>query len=950
MSKSFASKKSTSAGISWTGGGSIAVGSIVAAGVLAAVVVTAGSAKLSQHRANAPAQQLAAAAVYAPALNAQQQGRVRASLDSLPLAFEANQGQTDPQVKYTARGNGYTVFLTAKDTVFAMTSQTSPSRVAGRHGLSAAARGTARGAKPAPAAIYMRPVGGNSRPEIAAGRELPGQTNYFNGSDPSNWKLGVKQYATVSYRNVYPGVDMAFHGQQRQLEFDFIVAPGADAARIAMGFTGAKKLSLDAAGNLSLATGAGDVVLHKPVAYQERDGNRELVEVAFDVKGKQEAAFRLGAYDHQRELVIDPSLSYATYLGGAGEDEVFAIALDGSGNAYLTGQTNSLSFDGKPAGPTFNVFVTKLNPNGTGFVYTDIFAATGGGLACSPSGTGSCSGNAIAVDSTGNAYVAGAATAGFPTHAGFQTTFGGGGSDAFALKLNSTGTLVYSTFLGGSGRDNANAIAIDGAGNAYVAGETQSPNFPTKNPIQSPSASSNDAFITAVSSAGTSLVYSTVLGGSNTNLATGIALDGSNNAYVVGITDSSDFPTTAGVVQAQYGGSEDGFVTEVKADGSAWVYSTYLGGSGTDDALGIAVDAAGEAYVTGNTGSTNFPTANPAQNALGGASATNVFVTKLNAGATALLFSTYYGGNLDDAGAGIALDSFGDAYVTGATTSANYPVTGGGGTLSGTSDAFVTEFSNTGFVVYSSFLGGSGTENQEVVASNITGPFGAIAVDSSSNAYLAGITSSTTGFPITSSGVAQPNYGGGAADGFVAKVGAAPADFSVAVAPTATSTASGQSTSAITVTVSSVNASYGQAVALSCGSLPSKSACHFTPASVTPGSSAVTSSLTISTNGTSSSSLLTPGTNRGLPVFYAMFLPIGGIALLGMGKNSRRKRLFGFLLLGIILMGLVMLPACGGSNGGGGGGNNTTPGTYNITVSGQAGGATHSAPLTFTVN
>jgi hypothetical protein len=939
------SKKSISAGgidLRWAKLGWGILGSIVAAAVLAAIIVTASPESRRAHDGSTPDQRPAARAVQPPVLSAEQRDR--------PLAFEANQGQTDPRVKYVARGNGYAVFLTANDTVFAMTSQTSDSHLSGKHGLSTA-RTAAHTAKPTTASIYMRPVGGNSHSEIAAGRELPGYTNYYIGSDPSKWQQGVKQYATVSYRDVYPGVDMAFHGHRRQLEFDFIVAPGADAARIAMGFTGARKLSIDPAGNLLLATAAGDVVLHKPVAYQERDGKRELVEAAFDVKSKQEAAFRLGAYDHQRELVIDPSLSYATYLGGSNEDEVFAIAVDGSGNAYVTGQTKSPSFPllgGKPAGPTFNVFVTKVNPTGTAFVYNDIFAATGAGLSCSPSGTGSCSGNAIAVDNTGNAYVAGAATAGFPTLAGFQTTFGGGTSDAFALKLNPVGALVYSTFLGGTGSDNANAIAIDGSGNAYVTGETQSPNFPTRNPIQSPTASSNDAFITEVSSTGTSLVYSTVLGGSSNNLATGIALDSSNNAYVAGITQSSDFPTTTGVVQPHFGGVEDGFVTEVKADGSAWVYSTYLGGSGQDDALGIAVDAAGEAYVTGQTGSTNFPTVNPAQKALGGASATNVFVTKLNAGATTLLFSTYYGGTQDDVGAGIALDSFGDAYVTGKTTSSDYPVSGAfQNSLNGPSDAFVTEFSNTGFVVYSSFLGGAGTED-ELLASSAQAGIGAIAVDSASNAYVAGATGSTD-FP-ASAGAAQPNYAGGLADGFVAKVGTAPADFSVAVAPTAISTTSGQSTSAITVTVSSVNATYGQAVALSCGSLPSKAVCHFTSASVTPGSSAATSSLTIATNGASSSSHLTPNTNRSLPVFYAMFLPIGGIALLGMGKNSRRKRLFGILLLGIILMGLLMLPACGGSGGGGGGGNNTAPGTYNITVSGQGGGASHSAPLTFTVH
>jgi hypothetical protein len=911
----------------------------------AAAIGLAGSASLRAHRASAPAQPVSVAAQQTPALSADQRGRVQASMGKLPLAFEANQGQTDPQVKYMARGNGYTVFLTANETVFAMSSQASPSRLSGRLGLRATSR-TVATTKQAPAAIYMKPVGGNSHPQIASGRELTGRTNYFIGNDPSKWQQGVKQYATVSYRDVYPGVDMAFHGQQRQLEFDFIVAPGANPGRITMGFTGARKLSVDASGDLLLASAAGDVVLHKPVAYQEKDGKRELVEAAFDLKNNREAAFSLGAYDHQRELVIDPSLSYATYLGGAGEDEAFAIALDGSGNAYVTGQTNSLAFDGKPAGPTFNVFVTKVNSAGTAFAYTDIFAATGGGTNCSASGTGSCSGNAIAVDGSGNAYVAGSATAGFPASVG-QMSFGGGKSDAFVLKLNSSGTLVYSTYLGGNGTDVANAIATDGSGNAYVAGSTQSSNFPlSQSAIQSTFNGNNEAFVTKVSSTGSSLVYSTYLGGSNPNLATGIALDSSNNAYVAGITDSSDFPTTTNVVQPTFGGVEDGFVTEVKADGSAWVYSTYVGGSGTDDALAIAVDAAGEAYVTGSTNSTNFPTANAAQNALGGSSATNVFVTKLNAGATARVFSTYYGGTLDDVGTGIALDAFGDAYVTGKATSSNYPVTSGAfqSSLSGASDALVTEFSNTGFVVYSSYLGGTGTENELSPAPQ--SGIGAIAVDSTSNAYVAGATESTTGFP-ASAGAAQASYGGGPNDGFVAKVGAAPADFSVAVSPTTASTTPGQPTSAITVTVSSVNASYGQAVALSCTGLPTGAGCDFTSTPLTPTRSVATTSLTITTTGA------TAAMNGSSKIFYALWLPIVGLSLVGMrfsSTDSRRKRLLGFLLLGLVMALLFLLPACGGSSNGGGCSGCTPAGSYTVTVSGAGGGTTHSAPFKLTVN
>lgn len=916
---------------------------VTAIAIAAIGVFVAGSSHVRVANLSAAGANSVHSANAETALSAEQRGRIRAGFGALPLAFEANQGQTDPQVKYIARGSGYTAFLTGNETRFVVTSAHAARKLASRKTANE---------KIESAAIDMRLVGASSEPAIIAGNQVPGVINYYVGNDQSKWQLGVKQYANVSYRGVYPGVNMSFHAQQRQMEFDFIVSHGTDPAVIGMAFSGARKLATDASGNLVLSSAAGDVVLHKPVAYQEKDGKRELVDAAFQLESENEVTFRLGSYDRDRELVIDPSLSYATYLGGLDEDEAFGIALDASGNTYITGQTNSVTFNGKAAGPTFNVFLTKLNAAGTAFAYTDILAASGTGVNCSSSGTGSCSGNAVAVDGSGNAYVAGSATAGFPTLSAFQTTFGGGASDGFVLKVNTSGTLVYSTYLGGSNSDTANAIAVDGSGNAYVVGETHSTNFPTVSPIQGTNTSGDSAFVTKVNSSGATLAYSTYLGGSNQNLGTGVALDNSGNAYVAGVTVSSDFPTTSGVAQSKFGGVEDGFVTEVKADGSAWVYSTFVGGSGTDDALAIAVDGAGEAYVTGDTTSSNFPTVNAAQQALGGTSATNVFITKLSAGGTAFLFSTYYGGNLDDAGTGIALDSFGDAYVTGRATSSNYPTSGSPfqASLKGSSDAFVTEFSNTGFVEYSSYLGGTGTENDALSGSDTQGPIGAIAVDSSSNAYVAGSTASTTQFPVTGS-AAQGAYGGGLADGFVAKVGPAPADFSVAVSPTAATVSAGATTSAITVTVSSVNASFGQAVALSCSGLPSKAACNFSAASVTPSATPGTSNLTISTTSNSSASLLEPSSNRHLTVLASLLLPVLGIAVIGSGVGPRRKKLLGLLLVGIVLMGLVTLPACGsGSNGGGGGGGSGTPaGQYSITVSGAAGGTTHSTTFILSV-
>ena len=332
---------------------------ILAIAALAALGI-AGSASLRTHSAGTAARQVAAAPGPATVLSAQEQGRIRQRLGTLPLAFEANQGQTDPQVKYTARGNGYTVFLTANDAIFALESASQwSSAAAGKHGF-AKATTTGAKAKAAPptkdvtadvtAAIRMHLVGGNAQPQIVAGSQLPGVTNYYIGSDPSQWRTGVKQYTGVSYRNVYPGVNMAFHGEQRQLEFDFIVAAGASPAPIHLGFSGARKIATDASGNLLLSSAAGDVVMHKPVAFQEINGKRQTVAAEFTQVSNHQVGLALGSYDRSRELVIDPSLSYATYLGGSNEDEAFAIALDASGNAYVTGQTKSPTFGGKLQG------------------------------------------------------------------------------------------------------------------------------------------------------------------------------------------------------------------------------------------------------------------------------------------------------------------------------------------------------------------------------------------------------------------------------------------------------------------------------------------------------------------------------------------------------------------------------------------------------------------------
>jgi hypothetical protein len=323
----------------------------------------------------------------------------------------------------------------------------------------------------------MHLVGGNPQSQIIADSKLPGRSNYFIGNDRSQWHANVAQYARISYRDAYPGVNLAFYGVQKQLEFDFIVAPGALPTAIRLGVTGAQRLATDDSGNLILASSAGDLLLHKPVAYQQKDGARQPVEARFDLQAKNQVSFKLGNYDHSRELVIDPSVSYATYLGGTAEDDGYAIAVDGSGNAYVTGQTKSTNFPTKNAlhgtkTGGFDVFVTELSPTGS-LVYSTYIG-----------GTSDDSGNAIAVDGSGDAFVAGGTkSSDFPTQGAYQSTFGGV-LDAFVLELNSTGSaLTYSTFVGGSGSDVANGLALGNGGNAYLVGSTTSTDFPMKNPL-----------------------------------------------------------------------------------------------------------------------------------------------------------------------------------------------------------------------------------------------------------------------------------------------------------------------------------------------------------------------------------------------------------------------------------------------------------------------------------
>jgi len=762
--------------------------------------------------------------------NSAQPGRVFASLGGLPLGFEANQGQTDPQVKYMARGNGYRLFLTATDAVFALRS--SP-----KAGMDRAA------------AVSMHLVGANAQAQIVAGSELPGRTNYFLGSDPQKWQRGVKQYGEVSYRDVYPGVALAFRGQERrgrQVEFDFVVAPGADAAAIALRFSGAREISIDDCGMLTLATSAGNVTLHPPVAYQEGNGGRRFVDAHFVLKAANEVSFALGAYDRGRELLIDPSVGFATYLGGSGQDDGNAIAIDSGGNAYITGDTASTDFptvtgDYRTSNAGgLDVFVTKISPDGQTLLYSTYVGGSGNDI-----------GSAIAVDAFGDAFVAGqtASSTDFPhTTGAFQTTFGGGDTDAFVLELNPSGsTLTYSTYLGGTGYDAALGIAVDNSGNAYIVGSTTSSNFPTHNAKQNSMVGQSNGFVTKLNPSGNALVYSTYLGGGTGDFASAVALDSVDQVYVTGATQNSGFPTTHGAFQTSCGtaancngGLDDAFVTVYTQDGSSFLYSTFLGGEEADQGFGIAVDSAGDAYVTGATLSTLFPVKSAIQKTYGGNQ--DAFVTVFNAEGTGLLYSTYLGGSLNETGIGIAIDGSNNVYVTGQTASSDFPTANPTQVkLGGDNDAFVAEISSTGpTLVFSTYLGGSLDENSSI-ANGTLGAIGGIAVDhEGASIYVTGNTSSTN-FPTQS-----PKYASnaGMADAFVAKY--LQPNFTVSASPLNPAAVDPGVPATSAVTIGPLNG-FNNSVALTCAVTPTTGTpptCGFSPASVKPG---VPSTLTVNT-------------------------------------------------------------------------------------------------------
>lgn len=692
-----------------------------------------------------------------------------ASYGSLPLSFEPNQGQTNSPVRFLAHGQDYSLFLTEDEAVLVL-------QAGGRSQFSSRARASAT------TVLRMQLRGARTSSLIQGVDELPGKSNYFIGNDPAKWRRDIPNYARVRYSGIYPGVDLVYYGHQGQLEYDFVLKPGADPRQLRLGIAGAERIRINGAGELVLQTPGGEVLLKRPEAYQRGGKARRSVKVRYVLRGG-EIGFKIGKHRPDEPVTIDPALVYSTYLGGSGGDIAYGIAVDSGGEAYVTGVTGSVNFPVKAAdqptlGGQTNAFVSKLNASGSGLIYSTFLGGSGADAAA-----------AIAIDASGDAYITGnTSSANFPVTTGvFQSTYGGS-TDAFVAEIAPTGSkLVYASYLGGSAADFGQGIAVSSAGNAYVTGSTNSYDFPTVTPLQQGNdgcttiieegttveTCNSAVFVAEVNGTASALVYSTYLGGSGNNSGQAIAVDSGGNAYVTGSTSSTDFPVQS-ALQSQSGGGSDAFVTELNPSGSAFVFSTYLGGTQNDVAYGLVLDSSDNIYIAGSTQSVDFPvTPNVFQSAYAGGG--DGFLTKLGAGGAVIVYSTFIGGSGADQANAVALGSTGDAFIVGGTQSSDFPLSdpsqrvlglsGASNCASATgaaslcSDAFVVNLNPSGMPVYSTYLGGTGADFAQ-----------AVAVDPAGSPYVAGSTASTN-FPAIV-GALQGAYAGIGSSGnaFVAKL------------------------------------------------------------------------------------------------------------------------------------------------------------------------------------
>jgi hypothetical protein len=700
---------------------------------------------------------------------------------SLPLYFEANQGQVASPAQFIARGRDSQFLISPDAAQFVLCKMTATRAFSAR-------------------TVRMQFMGANDLAQISGAEELSGKINYLIGNQPARWQTGVATFARVRVGELYPGISLTYYGNQRQLEYDFTVAPDSDTGVIAIRFDGADKISVNPAGELILNLGDGEIRQPKPVIYQSANGVRQEISGGYKMLDAHTVGFGVGEYDHSLPLVIDPILSYSTYFGGNADDIAWKVAVDTNGFVYVAGQTLSSQFavntplstsgafqtnyqGGSQAG---DAFVAKFGNNGSNLVY---FTYLGGSADDAAYG--------LAVDAAGDVYIAGATESpNFPTKNAIYTNISGVmtphiglyPTDAFVAELAPSGSsLVYSTYLGGENADAAYGVAVDLLGNAYVTGFTYSTNFPVTNAIQNHLAcrpntiyvnNNANAFVAKIGPGGFPLLFSTYFGGTNYDLGNSIAVDGSGSVYVAGFTDSTNFPTTNAfqtvLSSTNLIGGNNGFVAKFAPSGTNLIYSSFLGGTNKDQAFGIAVDAAGNAYVTGGATSPNFPNTVTNLFSLGNGLTndsiygylvtTNAFLTQIvwNGTNAAIGYSTVFGGtNLGiDVGYGVAVDPAGNVFVCGASSTTGFPTlnatNGFAATNSGGFDAFVIAFgTNASSLLYSGFLGGAADDLG----------YG-IAADPASGAYIVGQTSSAN-FPTNNARQAALN---GTSDAFLAKL------------------------------------------------------------------------------------------------------------------------------------------------------------------------------------